>query len=846
MSDGRSGLVGQSVKRVEDRRLLTGSGSYVADIEPPGCTHAAFLRSPYPHAEIVSIDVDAARRHPGVVAVFTGTDMQAMTIPFLPFATLADLYTPLYHALAVDRVRMVGDPVAIVIAESRYVAEDAMGLIDVEYEPLAPVATIESALSATSTPIWPKADGNVLYDHTDAFGDVDAVFAAADRTVTETFRCQRQSNQPMETRGTVVEIDPATGDTTVYAATQSSHMLRWQIAAFTEPVGPGATVARLVRDKQRRQGLFGGAKAFIGANQESLQAQDNAGMASQVKAEPATLKHMGRAAANLAGKERFVTVKARDIGGGFGAKGSVAREDIAVAAAAFALNRTVKWIEDRVEHLQDGGQAREEDMTLSMAVDDDGTIRGLKVDLTVDHGAYPGSPVGAPLAVRMMKVLWPGSYRWDAFVQRSRIVSTNKGKYVAYRGPWANETWTRERMLNIVARELGMTQTEIRRKNMFGDEHFPAAMITGPSLDVTMSTRKTLDRAIELADLEGFAAAKAAAADEGRLLGIGFASYHEAAPGPPDFWDSVNPGTDMLMAETARVTIEPDGVITVRTSQMPHGQSHETTYAQVLADQLGVGVGDVTVLYGDTSKTPFGLMGTGASRGGPIGGGAVRKAGQETRRQVLDRAADMLEAAVADLDIVDGNVHVAGVPARGISIADVAAAAASKGPGEYAFDVAESYTSAGDGGWSCATHVCWVEVDRATGLVEIARYLVVEDCGPIINPAIVDGQVRGGVAQGVGAVLYERTAYDEDANIQSTTYMDYLIPTSMEIPPIEIEHLETLSPGENDYRGVGEGGMLGAPAAITNAIEDAIGVTVTEQHLPPAKILELLGVIEPD
>jgi carbon-monoxide dehydrogenase large subunit len=643
----------------------------------------------------------------------------------------------------------------------------------------------------------------------------------------------------------VVEIDPATGDTVVHSATQSSHLLRWQIAALTEPIGPGAAAAKMFRDPQRRKGLVGGVKEFVGANKDGLQAQDNEAMATQIKTEPATVLHVGRAMATVAGKERYVTVKAQDIGGGFGSKGSIAREDIAVAAAAFALNRSVKWIEDRVENLQDGGQAREEDMTLSVAVDDDGTIRGLKVDLTMDQGAYPGNPVGAPLATRMMKVLWPGAYRWEAFEQRTRIVSTNKGKYVSYRGPWANETWTRERMLNVVARELGMTQTEIRRKNMFGDEHYPAEMITGPTLDVTMSTRKTLDRAIELADLDGFATAKEAAAAEGRLLGLGVASYHEAAPGPPNYWNCVNPGTDMLLAETARVTIEADGSITVRTSQMPHGQSHETTYSQVLADQLGVGVDDVKVLYGDTSKTPFGFLGTGGSRGGPVGGGAVRKAGQETRKQILDRAADLLEAAVEDLDIVDGNVHVAGVPARGITIGEIARKVSSEQPtAEFAFDVAESYASAGDGGWSCATHVCWVEVDPATGFVTIPRYLVVEDCGPIINPAIVDGQVRGGVAQGVGAVLYERVAYDDEANIQSTTYMDYLIPTSMEVPTIEVEHLETLSPGENDFRGVGEGGMLGAPAAITNAIEDAIGVTVTEQYLPPTRILELLGVIE--
>jgi carbon-monoxide dehydrogenase large subunit len=331
---------------------------------------------------------------------------------------------------------------------------------------------------------------------------------------------------------------------------------------------------------------------------------------------------------------------------------------------------------------------------------------------------------------------------------------------------------------------------------------------------------------------------QAAAKAEGRCLGIGIASYHEAAPGPPNYWLSVNPLGDILLQEEVQAAVQPGGSITIITPQMPHGQSHETTYAQVAADQLGVGVDDITLVYGDTSKTPFSFIGTGGSRGGPVGGGAVRKASRSLREQVLNQAADLLEASVADLEIIDGNIHVAGVPGRGISYADVAAHAA---PGSL--DVTESYRSSGDGGWSTATHVCWVDVDLDTGKVSIPRYLVVEDCGPIINPAIVDGQVRGGIAQGVGAVLYERAIYDEDANFQSSTYMDYLIPTAMEIPEVEVHHIETLSPGENDYRGVGEGGMIGAPAAITNAIENALGVTITEQYLPPTRILELAGII---
>lgn len=855
MSTDSSGLVGQSVKRVEDDRLLRGNGKYVADINPPGVLHAVFLRSPMAHATITSIDASPARSAPGVVAVFTGADMEEMTHPFPPFAMLPDLYTPLYHCLSSEHVRMVGDPVALVLAESRHLGEDALELIDVEYEPLDSIATIADALSPSKSKIWEKADGNLLYDHVDTYTtdpeeSVDAVFARADRVVTERFSCQRQSNQPMETRGSVVEVDPATGHLTIHNATQSSHMLRWIGAALTDKEPMRSALKGFVTNKQRRTAFFKAAKDFVSSNADGLKAQDNAGVVSQVKADKSFLKHANAIGLGLLGKDDYPTVLAQDIGGGFGSKGSIAREDVAVIAAASKLGRSVKWIEDRVENLMDGGQAREEDLTLSVAVDNDGTFRGLKVDLVIDQGAYPGFPVGAAMATRIMKVMFPGSYRWDAFEMRSRIVATNKGKYVAYRGPWANETWARERMVDVVAKALGLSPAEVRLKNMLGDEDMPSTMITGPALDETLSTRKTLERALELLDMDQFEADRAAAREHNHYLGLGIASYHEAAPGPPGYWDHVTPGNDTLLNEEARTTIEADGSVVAYTSQMPHGQSHETTYGQVIADELGVALDDVKLVFGDTRRTPFSILGTGGSRGGPIGGGAIKYSAREVRRQVVDKAAELLEASPSDIEIIDGNIHVAGVPSRGKTFAEIAQVVVAERGGDTdvaAFDALQSYKGKGDGGWSVATHACIVDVDLDTGRVTFPRYLVVEDCGPIINPAIVDGQVRGGVAQGVGAVLYERATYDEDANLQSSTYMDYLVPTAMEIPEVEVHHMETLSPGgENDFRGVGEGGMIGAPAAITNAIEDALspfGARITTQYLPPTKILELANVI---
>ena len=552
-------------------------------------------------------------------------------------------------------------------------------------------------------------------------------------------------------------------------------MLRWATAALTGKETVRASLKRLASNKERRAAFGAGAKQFVGDNSDSLKGQDNAGAKDQFKRDKSLPKHMAGIGLGLLAKDNYPIVKAQDIGGGFGSKGAVAREDIALAAAAIDLGRPLKWIEDRSENLLDGGHAREEDITVSIAVDNDGTLRGLRVDLVFDQGAYPAFPITVAMFGGMMRVMFPGSYRWDAFEIRARAVATNKGRYVAYRGPWANETWARERMLDIVARALGMRPTDLRLKNMMGEDDMAPAMITGPTLDATMSTKKTLERAVELIDIDAFRVEQERARAAGRYLGLGIASYHEAAPGPPNYFSSVAPGSDMLMGEEAWAAIMPDGSVEVYTSQMPHGQSHETTYGQIVADELGVSRHDVKIVYGDTNRTPFGFIGTGGSRGGPMGGGAVKYSSREVRQQLVEQAAKMLEAAPADIEIVDGNVHVAGVPARGVTVADVAASAVSE-RGTVPSGVAtgrrpglprsarRSSTAAratAAGRWP-PTPASWRSTSRPVSSA-FPRYLVVEDCGPIINPAIVDGQVRGGVAQGIGAVLYEKAAYDDDA-----------------------------------------------------------------------------------
>jgi len=840
------GFVGQSVKRIEDERFLTGEGTFVADLNPDGVLHVAFLRSPFPHATVDSLDVSAAQRLPGVVKVFTGTELNAVTNPFPPFFMVEGLYTPLFRCMSDDKVRHIGDPVALVVAESRYIAEDALELIEVDYGELPAIGTIDAALDPSGEKIWARANGNQLGDLTDTFGDIDAVFATADRLVTHEFSCPRQTNQPMEARGTVVLVDDETGHLEIHNTSQAPHFLKWATAALLVNRGGFRNFLSFLGNRERRKAFGRARKDFMAANKEKLKAQDSSGQKFQFRKEFSTLKAMARMGMGLMAAKDYPTVKAVDIGGGFGSKGAVNREDIAVAAAATQLGRSVQWIEDRVENLTDGGQAREEQFTVRVAVDDDGTLRGLDIDAVIDAGAYAAFPVNSAIIALLWKVYMPGAYDWEAYRLRTRVVATNKGKVVPYRGPWANETWVRERMLDVVADELGMDPAEIRTKNVIGEDALPRPMISGPDMDETMSVAKTLDRALEMIDRDQLAADKAGAEARGHRLGLGIACYHEAAPGPPNFIHSVQPGSDMFVYEDGRAEIQPDGRITMFTSQSPHGQSHQTTYKQVAADEFGVAMDDVEIVWGDTDRTQFSFLGTGGSRGGPLGAGVMRMTARELREQVVKLAADMLEASEDDIEIVDGNIHVAGVPSRGVTYADVAARAASaqgvtEGP---VFREAMKYEGVGNGGWSTATHVAWVDVALATGIVDIPRYLVVEDCGPIINPAIVDGQVRGGVAQGIGAVFYERVAYDEDANLQSTTYMDYLIPTAMEIPPIEIEHMETLTPGENDARGVGEGGMIGAPAALTNAVSDALGVQVSKQYLPPHRLLELAGVIE--
>ena len=778
--------VGARVMRVEDPRILTGRGRYVDDVVLPDMLHAAFLRSPIPHGRLLGVDASEARRLEGVVAVYTGEEIQRLTTAAQAGAetgmnAMPNMKSPTFHALATDKVRHIGDPLALVVAESRYIAEDALELIVEDIEMLDPIVSYEDALDPAKPPVFDELGDNIYLTAAMSFGDADAAFAAADRIVRASIDVHRHQPVPMECRGLIASWDPVAEHLTVHASTQSPHMMRMILPAQ------------------------------VGIPMDQIR------------------------------------VIAQDVGGGFGLKNSVTREDVAIVAAAKDLGRPVKWIEDRLEHLATGGQAREEMADLEAAVTADGVILGVRMDIKVNIGAYPSDPFPGAIQCYTIIMSFQGPTRLQALDARSIALFSNKGTYVSYRGPWATADFLRERLLDIVANELGIDPLDIRRRNYVVRDEPPLAMLTGQPF-VGVTTQESVEQAALLIGWEGFRQRQRAARAEGRYLGIGMASYLEAAPGPRVPGQE---GPDVMGDETTYLSVEDGGKIVIVTRQQPHGQGHETTLAQVAADELGVRFDDITVRYGDTDITPVAIVGTGGSRAATMANGAVLHASRELREKIMTLAADVLEANAADLELAAGVISVKGSPAVTLSLAELTRIVHEEperlpSDAERSLSVTRTFDG-GSPGWSGGTHSCIVEVDMETGLVNFERYLVVEDCGVPVNPAIVEGQIRGGVAQAIGAVLLEHAAYDDEGQYVAASFMDYLLPTTDIVPRIEIHHVETVETDPDvNFRGVGEGGMIVAPAAITNAIEDALapfGARILGQHLPPARILELTGTV---
>lgn len=719
-------LVGRSVRRVEDGRILTGRGRFVGDLLREGMLEAAFVRSPVAHGVVRSIDTAQARALPGVAAVLTHQDLEGavedLGLGFVP----PDFLAARYPALAAGKVRHVGEPIALVLARSRALAEDARDAVEVEVDALEPVVAPEEALDPTKPPAFEELGTNVARRAVRTFGDPGAALAAADRVVHALFRLPRVSAAPMETRGGLAEYDAATGVLAYTSGTRNAHGLRAALCA----------ALRLPPER--------------------------------------------------------VDVVAPDMGGAFGQKNFASREDVCVCFAAISLGRPVRWLEDRAENLVGYVSGRGERFEVDVAVGDDGTVLALDVRALLDQGAYA---VAAPLSIfgTSTAAILPNAYRIDHLRWDETDVITNTASWSSLRGPWAGETLLREVALDAVARELSLDPVEVRRRNLVPLEEQPRPLPTGMTLEGSTALA-CLERALDLAGYDALRAEQRRAREEGRLLGVGVATYVEPTPGPPDYGAAI--GFEWP-EEKAEAVLEADGTVTVSTSQVPHGQGHETTLAQIAAAELELPLDRIRVVVGDTRVTPAGL-GTGGSRASSMAAGAVlhasRALGEEIRR--------------------------AGAPSPGL-----------RGTASF---------RSGRGGWSGGTHVCAVEVDPETGVVSILRYVVAEDCGKLINPAIVEGQVRGGVAMGIGMALLEDAAYDEDGN-PASTLMDYLLPTAMEVPPIEVAHLESEPLHELDYRGVGEGGTIGATPAVVNAIADALGgIDEVELPLTPSRVLELL------
>jgi carbon-monoxide dehydrogenase large subunit len=762
--------LGAHVKRLEDPRLLAGQGSFLDDLTLPGLLHAAFVRSAHAHAIVRSVDAEAGRLVPGVVLVLTGRDLEGEVAPLVPRLEAPGFTPTAWPALATERVRFVGEPVAVVAAATPYAAVDGASAVVVDYDPLPAVPDAAAALAPGAPRLHPGQPSNVLFEGRGSQGEVVSAFAAAPVIVRETFTHARCSASPLEGRGLMARWE---GDAlTLWTGTQVPHVFRSGVArAFGLP-------------------------------------------------------------------ESRVRVIVPDTGGGFGQKMHVMPEDLAVAALARRAGRPVKWIETRRENLAAATQAREQRVEIEAAADADGTLRALRARLVSDVGAYHVYPLTGALEALGAASILPGPYRTPAYAFEIIALATTKPPLGAYRGVGMTMgAFVMERTLDLLADRLGLDPALVRQRNLIPRDAYPFTSATGFVYD-SGDFPKALEVALTLAGYERLVREREAGRARGRLLGIGMACYTEYTGIGSETYRRRGMA-DMPGPEAATVRVEADGSVTCLVSFPSQGQGHATTTAQLVADQLGVPLEAVTVRQPDTDQAPPGT-GTFASRGAVAQSGAADAAAATVRGGLLALAGGLLEASPADLLLADGVVRVRGVPDRGVTVAEVARQAHAAAGGAARLQATQRFDPPGPT-FSGAVHVASVEVDPETGRVAVRDYVVVEDCGPVINPMIVEGQIHGAVAQGIGEALGERLVYDESGQLVTGTLMDYALPTASALPAFTIGHLETPSPlTPGGYKGMGEGGTIGAPAAIANAVADAVkplGVAVTTLPILPADLV---------
>ncbi len=772
MSANAARYVGARIQRTEDARLLTGRGSYVDDIVLPRMLHARFVRSTVARAKIRSIDTTAAEAMPGVHFVFTAADLNPDAKEQWHTSIGRDGPETPRPPLAHDEVRFVGDPVALVVADTLTIAHDAAERVDIDYDQLP--AVVDYRTAAECDELVHEAHGSNVVAELNGLPlkAMQSELDAAAHVVTETISQHAYVPAPLECRGLIVDYSNGTGELTIYSATQSPHEVRM-------------FCARLLGIPEHR-----------------------------------------------------VRVIMRDTGGGFGQKILVQRDEMCLMLAARKVGAPVKWVEDRRENLLSAGKSRQEHGLSTMAFDEEGHITAAHIAFVQDCGAYPSPwPLMTAAAVG---VFFPGPYRVPRAGFSAQTLYTNTVGRTAYRGPWQFESLAREVLLDIAARRMDIDPAELRRRNILKRDELPFMNPNGMTYD-NISAYETLEQALEILDYEAFRKEQAAARDEGRYLGVGISSYVEPS----------TPGYGYYGTEAATIRIEPSGAINVYIAGGSTGNSLETTVIQLAADALGADIADVHTIQGDTALTGFGA-GAAGSRSGSMTAGAVNETASILRERIRAIAAHKLEAAVDDIELAESRAFVRGTPTIGISLGQIAELAyfqpQTLPPGIPAgLEASARYAATNTSIWVNATHVCTCEVDPATGRVELLRYIVSEDCGPMINPDVVEGQIAGGVVQGIAGVLYEHLAYDDEGNPLATTFMDYLVPSAAEIPSIEYGHIETPSPGPGGIKGVGEGGAIGAPPAVVNAVADALspfGVTITQLPLSPARIVEMLKAEE--
>jgi carbon-monoxide dehydrogenase large subunit len=776
--------VSTSVRRREDPALLLGRARFMGDLALPGLLTVAFLRSPHAHARIVEIDAQEALALPGVEAIVTGADLARTTRPVRAELAGGSYKETGWPALAHGKTRFVGEPVVAVVASDRYRAEDALDLVRVTYEPLPGVVDAEAAMSAGAPRVHDDLADNVLMHATYEKGGVEAALAGAEIRFRETFRQARCSSSPMEGRGVMASFDATDGTLTVWATSQAPHMLRAGLAAALEI------------------------------------------------------------------PESRLRVLCPAVGGGFGPKMHLYPEDVAVAELARRLGRPVRWVEDRRENLLAAAHARDCVCHVEVGARPDGTIVAMRVRLVSDAGAYSVFPVTVALEPMTAVGIIPGPYRFGAYAYDAYAVATNKSPLGAYRGVgMAFGTLVRERVVDMIARRAGIDQAEVRRRNFIDVSTLPFATASGLVVD-SGDSADAFERALAAGEYAARRAEPRRTA-AGKYRGVGVAAYTEfTGMGAGTFRRR---GMTMVSGhDAATVRVEPTGEVRGFLSAVSQGQGHATVFAQILADELGVDLGAVTIVQGDTERCPHG-SGSFASRSVVVSGGALVLAARRVREKIARIAGHMLEAAPEDLVVEGGAITVRGAAGRGLTVADVARlayrpASGTLPPGvDPALEATQHYDPP-PATFSNGSHLAVVEVDPETGLVEIVRYVVVEDCGRMVNPMIVEGQTHGAVAQGIGGALYEDFAYDDGGQPLTTTFMDYLIPGTMEVPPVDVIHVETPpAVSVSGFKGMAEGGTIGSTAAVANAVADALsplGLDVRELPLTPDRIVALVRSLQ--